>query len=122
MTDGGEGNHGRSVSEETRKKMSESHKNISEETRQKMRNAKKGKYDGENHPFYGKHHSKESIEKMVVKKSKPVYCVELNIIFKSTVDASEKLGIKQGNISLVCLGKRKTAGGYHFEYINKNIA
>ena len=45
LTDGGEGSLGYIVSEETRKKISENTK-------------------GEKNPFYGKHHSKETIEKL----------------------------------------------------------
>jgi len=51
------------ITEITRKKMREAWKNrlpITEETREKMCEAKRGK----NHPFYGKTHSKETIEKM----------------------------------------------------------
>jgi len=46
----------KNMSDETRQKMSEAHKNISDETRQKLSEAKKG----ENHPMYGKNHSEES--------------------------------------------------------------
>ena len=35
-----------------------------EESRKKMSKAKKGKYIGENHPFYGKHHSEETRKKI----------------------------------------------------------
>lgn len=48
--------------------------------------------------------------------SKPVYCAELDTVFESTSDAARKLGIVQSNISYCCLGKRKTAGGYHWQY------
>ena len=37
---------------------------VSAETRNKIREAKKGKYAGENHPFYGKHHTEESKRKI----------------------------------------------------------
>jgi NUMOD3 motif len=43
LTDGGEGVSGLSHSEETKRKMSEVHKNPSEETRRKKRDARKGK-------------------------------------------------------------------------------
>ena len=55
-----ESHKGKKFSEETRKKMSESHKNISEKTRRKMSESHKGK----NHPMYGKHHSDETRRKM----------------------------------------------------------
>ena len=37
---------------------------VSVETRKKLREANKGKYTGENHPMYGKHHSEEARRKM----------------------------------------------------------
>lgn len=48
--------------------------------------------------------------------TRPVRCVETGIIYASTHEASRELGIGQGNISTVCRGGRKTAGGYHWEY------
>lgn len=39
-------------------------KHHSEETKQKISEARKGIYIGEKHPFYGKHHSKESLIKI----------------------------------------------------------
>jgi len=49
-----------SSSRETRKKMSDAKQNISEETRKKISAA----LTGENHPFFGKTHSPETIQKM----------------------------------------------------------
>ena len=37
-------------------------------------------------------------------------------VWKSTMDIERTLGIKNTNISAVCLGKSKTAGGYIFRY------
>ena len=55
-------NKGRSLSEETRKKLSEASKGkkLSEETRNKMSEARKGKYTGEKNPMYGRHHTEDS--------------------------------------------------------------
>ena len=39
-------------------------KHHTEETKQKISNARKGKFTGSNHPFYGKHHTEESLQKM----------------------------------------------------------
>ena len=49
---------------------------------------------------------------------KSVYCVELDKTFESLKLAAEELGITQAGISMVCKGKRKTCGGYHWEYYN----
>lgn len=35
---------------------------LSEETKEKLRNVMKGRYSGENNPFWGKHHTEETIE------------------------------------------------------------
>lgn len=85
---------GRSLSEETRLKMSESHlyKSHSEETRKKIRKATMGD---------------------------PVMCVELNLVFECAKDAGIKLNIgntASGPILECCRGKRKTYGGYHWRF------
>ena len=49
--------------------------------------------------------------------SKKVLCVETGEVFESAWDAQRKTGINQGHISKVCLGKRKTTGGYHWRFI-----
>lgn len=48
---------------------------------------------------------------------KRVRCIETGIIYESLTEASSKTGISQGSISECCNGKRKTAGGFHWEYI-----
>lgn len=64
---------GKTHSEETRKKMSESTKgenhplygkHPTEETRKKMSEARKGKYKGRNSPMYGKHPTEETRKKL----------------------------------------------------------
>ena len=49
-----------------------------------------------------------------------VRCVETGIIYKSSREASRKLKISQSGISLCCVNKRKTAGGYHWEYVKED--
>ena len=48
-----------------------------------------------------------------------VYCVELDMIFDSLAEAERVTKVKNGNISTVCNGKRKTAGGYHWRYVEE---
>ena len=57
-----EAKKGHTVNEDTRKKMSEAHKGhtVNKETRKKMSESRKG----ENHPMYGKKHSEETRKKM----------------------------------------------------------
>ena len=49
--------------------------------------------------------------------SKPVYCEELNRIFVSINAAARELDLNSGHISSCCKGKLKTAGGYHWKYV-----
>lgn len=55
------------------------------------------------------------------KTCKPVYCIELDKVFNGGAsEAAKELNIKsQSNISAVCLGKRKTCGGYHWRYADE---
>ena len=48
--------------------------------------------------------------------SKKVLCVETGEVFESMGEAHRKTGVRTGNISSVCNGKQKTAGGYHWQY------
>ena len=105
---------------------------------------------GENHPLYGKHHSEETRQKIsnankgkskpprsqehceALSKSHkgkissnrnntPVRCIELDIIFDDAITAGKELNLKHPNHVIdVCMGRRKTCGGYHFEFVNKN--
>lgn len=46
-----------------------------------------------------------------------VKCVETGEVFNSIAEAGEKMNIKSHtHIGAVCSGKRKTCGGYHWEY------
>lgn len=102
---------GREVSEETREKMRQAQlgKRHTEESKQRMREAK-----------LGKKLSAETRAKMRIsnrgKRVKKVFCVELDRIFNSLGEAEEVTGAAHENISKVCLGKRRTAGGYHWEF------
>lgn len=92
-------------------------KHHSEETKKKQSDAKQGMYIGEQNPFYGKHHSEENLKKMRGthsgknnKKSKPVYCPELEMGFESACIASKETGVNVRSI-LYCLdGTQKHAG------------
>lgn len=94
-----EANKGKTISKETRKKSSESHKGYkwTEEQKQKLSEANKGK----NNPNATK-----------------VYCVELNMVFNTITEASEYVGCNKSGISNCLHGKRKTCGGYHWLHTN----
>ena len=52
---------------------------------------------------------------MSSKNRKPVVCVETGEIFPSFGDAERNTGVDRFDISKCCSGKRKTAGGCHWE-------
>ena len=55
------------------------------------------------------------------KLSKPVKCIETGEIYSSAYEANRQLGIRKASIIHCCHGKQQTAGGYHWEYINKEV-
>lgn len=57
-----------------------------------------------------------SIIKQKRAKSK-VLCIETNIEYASAKDAERATGVDSTSIGRVCNGKRKSAGGYHWEWI-----
>jgi hypothetical protein len=61
---------------------------------------------GSNNPNYGKHSN-----------GKKCLCIELNQIFQSTREASQKMGIAHTGIAAACRGTQKTSGGYHWKYL-----
>lgn len=50
-------------------------------------------------------------------KKKQVYCLELDKVFAGVNIAAKELSLLQSHISLCCNGKRKTTGGYHFQFV-----
>jgi len=115
----------KNISEETRKRMSESHKGkrLSEETRKKMSEAQKG----EKSHNYGKHFSKETckrigdskrgekspVAKQVVQLTKDGEFVDS---FCSATCAAQTLNTFGTSITACCRGERKTAGGFRWVY------
>ena len=47
---------------------------------------------------------------------KKVRCVETNTIYESIAEAGRKIQRQEANIKSCCIGKRKTCGGYHWEW------
>lgn len=93
-------NYGKPRSEETKRKIGEANK-ISQ---------------------LGHHHSEETKEKMrkAHQQNIPILCVETNIVYSCPSEAARDVGaIQGGHITEVCQGKRKTAYGYHWKYVDK---
>ena len=51
--------------------------------------------------------------------SRKVECVETGIIYESIKEAGIKTNTNQGGISNCCRGITKTAGGYHWKYVDE---
>lgn len=108
------GNHNKRLSESLRKSMAWKGRKHTQEAKEKMRNAKLGRNLTE------EHRKKIGVSnKGKGRKGNSVYCVELDRTFSSALEAERETNIPNPNIIQVCLGKRKTAGGYHWQYKTK---
>lgn len=136
MSSGGEyGALGIHHSAETRRKMSESHKGkkhsaewraknseaikghtVSDETRKKISEANKGRVPWNK----GKHLSAETRKKLSEAQSKSVVCIETGKQYSSLAKAALSIGKGKTSIYNACVGKTKTAGGYHWEYAKES--
>ena len=130
-------------SEESKRKMSESHigKHHSEESKKKISEALSGEkaywygkhlleehknkiseaLSGEKNPNFGKHHSEESKKK--ISESKGVngiiqYSKDGKFIaeYPSIMEAERQTGCNNSHIGSCCKGKRKSAGGFIWKY------
>lgn len=45
-----------------------------------------------------------------------VLCVETGVVYESEMEAARQLGISHSHIGCCCNGKRKTTGGYHWQF------
>ena len=112
------------VSDEVRRSISEGRKGIphSEETKEKIRKIKLGfKVSEETKKkislsHKGKKHSKEHSAKVGKASQKSVVCLETGVVYESQTKASLDSHINKNSISLVCLGKIQTAGGFHWKF------
>lgn len=144
LTAGGEGTLGMKMPEYARKHLSEIHmgeknpmyhKEITEEHRQNLKKALKGLKKSESarknmsKAQRGKVMPEGSAEKRLntirerygenygLRPTVPVVCVETGIEYESGKQAQEITGISRHNICSCCKGERKTAGGYHWIYL-----
>ena len=96
---------------------------MSEQTKEKLRRAQ----SGEGNSFYGKHLSEEHKNRIretrkelniQPRNKQAVRCIETGVVYESTAQATRELGIHNYAIRRVCYGQRKTAGGFHWEYVS----
>lgn len=91
---------GKKHTEETKEKMREAYRyHFTDETRKKMSKNRKGKCTGKQ-----------------CARARSVRCVDTGELFETINDAVKKTGVRSSDISMVCSGKRKTAGGMRWEY------
>lgn len=64
---------------------------------------------------------KRHLDKLRISRMMPVKCIETGEIFESQIAAARAKGCNQGNINNACnyVHNTRTAGGYHWEIINK---
>lgn len=62
---------------------------------------------------------KKRSEALKGKGIKAVRCIETNKVYESAICAQNETGIGRSNISMACNGRLKTAGGYHWEFVNE---
>lgn len=105
-------NYGKPRSKETiqKIKIANTGKTRTSEQKQTLSDALKGRVAHNK----GKPHSEETKQKIG---RKPVMCVELNKVFVSCREAAEFIGGYKGGVAEAASGKRKTAGGYHWKYL-----
>lgn len=96
---------------------------VTEIARKHLSESHKGKQYGEKNPFYGRHHSTEAKAIFAERNRgnsyaprRKVVCVETNVVYNSISEAQRMTGTN--NICVCCQGKLKTAGGYHWKYLD----
>lgn len=131
---GQSGCNGYKWNDKQKENLSKSHKGI-KRTTEARKHISEGKKGCKN-PNWGKHPSKETLEKCRISSlkenlttetrkklsdshKKPIICVELKITFDSALEAEKELGILASSICKVLknVNGHKSAGGYHWEYL-----
>ena len=117
---GGEcGSFGVKFTEERKKKIGDAHRGMkhTEKAKRKISEGHKGL------STWNKGRQWTDAEKEIMRKAqntlKPVICIETNVVYLGTRDASEKTGINRNTIKDCCNHRkhRKSAGGFHWEFI-----
>lgn len=88
-----------------------------ENTKEANRTRDYSDMQGENNPMYGKLGSECPNSKQVAQYDKQT--LELIKIWDSMIDVERELGIAQSNISACSKGKRKSAGGFIWKYVEE---
>jgi hypothetical protein len=102
---------GKHFTDEHKRKLALAHIGMkhSEESKEKMRQAHKG--------FVPSWKGQKRSDEYRANKSIAIRCVETGITYFGHMEAERLTGISHSNISNCIRGKRKTAGGYHWQYV-----
>ena len=120
-----EGGDGCVACEETRKKISEANKGkpapnkgvpMSEEQKKKISESLKELFSGEKHPMFGKHHSDETKKKLSKKVLQFTLDGEFIREWPSTREIERQLSFDHSTICKCCNGKQKSAYGFKWCY------
>jgi len=127
-------------SEETKKKISESHKgeknyNYGKHTSEDIRKKISESHKGEKNQNYGKSFSEEHKRKLselnkgaknpmygkpraigAGKPSKRVICIDTGVVYNSIAEAARQMNLYSSSIWQCCRRKLKTTGGFHWRY------
>lgn len=115
-------NRGKHLSEEHKRKISDSEKGRKPWNTGKKMTDEYCKMLSNRRKELGLKRSPETIEKIAAASRKPVVCIETGIVYASQREAANATGANEGKISEVLKGKRKTAGGFHWKRIEKTTA
>jgi group I intron endonuclease len=128
------GMYGKTHTEEARKIFSELHKGntytkgkkASEETRQKFSKMRKNKNTGEENPFFGKHHTEETIQKIIDKNRGrlPPNIIKISIdgiVYISMTDASRQLNIPTPTVLWRLKSKNPKFDNYKYVNTEENF-
>lgn len=110
---------GRIHSEETKAKMSKAHTGKKYRKRQEGRVQTQETRDKISRANSGKKRDEDTVRKLrqISKHKKAVECIETGLTYESIADAERNTGIHNQCIRYACKGKRKTAGGYTWKFI-----
>ena len=85
---------------------------VTEETRKKISEALKNKIKNKS-VYYNKENGCKDC-------GKPTLCIETGEIFASAMAASRHIGLSKTAVWNVVIGRKKTAGGYHWKYYEED--
>ena len=100
--------YGKTLSEEHRQRISAANLGVpkSEVTRSRMSEAQS-------------HRSAETRKRLSdAQAKKPVRCVETGVVYPGVSEAARNTGTCVSNITACCKGRRRSTGGFHWEYVS----